>query len=265
MPRISVITINYNNREGLANTIQSVAAQNYNDYEYIIIDGGSNDGSKEVIDSYADTITYWVSEADKGIYNAMNKGIRKAKGDYVLFLNSGDELDNEHSLSEAVKHIDDTDFIVFDIRLIAPDKTERLKTHPQLLNFYYLFNSNIAHQSLLIKHSLFESIGLYDETLKIMSDWKFNILAMFKHNASYKSVNYSLSRFMLDGVSSLPAYRNIVDKERESILKNEFSQYYDDYIKLNPTYYISAKRSKNIYIRKVQTFFSKIVILLSKY
>ena len=82
--KLSVITINYNNRDGLKKTIESVVNQTYKDFEYIIIDGGSTDGSVEVLKEYSDKIDYWVSEPDKGIYNAMNKGIDIAKGEYVM-------------------------------------------------------------------------------------------------------------------------------------------------------------------------------------
>ena len=90
MPQITVITINYNNRDGLRKTIDSVVNQTHNDYEYIIIDGGSTDGSLDVIKLYSNRIDYWKSEPDRGIYNAMNKGIDVARGEYCIFLNSGD-------------------------------------------------------------------------------------------------------------------------------------------------------------------------------
>ena len=92
MPKLSIITINLNNAEGLRKTIPSVISQTYCDFEYIVIDGGSTDGSVDVIKKYADKLSYWVSEPDAGIYNAMNKGIRKAGGEYCQFLNSGDWL-----------------------------------------------------------------------------------------------------------------------------------------------------------------------------
>ena len=79
--KLSIITVNYNNREGLQRTIDSVVSQTFRDFEWIVIDGGSTDGSKELIKQYADHFSYWVSEPDKGIYNAMNKGILKATGE----------------------------------------------------------------------------------------------------------------------------------------------------------------------------------------
>ena len=98
--KFSIITINYNNCEGLRRTIESVVNQTCHDFEYIIIDGGSTDGSVDVIKQYADQIDYWVSEPDKGIYNAMNKGVAVAKGEYCLFLNSGDSLHNNSALAK---------------------------------------------------------------------------------------------------------------------------------------------------------------------
>jgi len=83
--KLSIITINYNNCAGLKRTIDSVVSQSFKDYEWIVIDGGSKDGSKDLIEQYSDSFTYWVSEPDNGIYNAMNKGIEKANGEWMLF------------------------------------------------------------------------------------------------------------------------------------------------------------------------------------
>ncbi|MEP7170167.1 MAG: glycosyltransferase, partial [Bacteroidota bacterium] len=100
MPLFSIITVNLNNAAGLKKTIESVVTQTFNDVEYIIIDGASTDGSKEVIKNYETKISYWVSEKDTGIYNAMNKAIKKAKAEYCLFLNSGDSLTNKKVLND---------------------------------------------------------------------------------------------------------------------------------------------------------------------
>ena len=110
--KFSIITINYNNVEGLRNTIKSVVNQTYTDYEFIIIDGGSTDGSVEVIKEYANIITYWVSEPDKGIYNAMNKGIEVANGEYLNFMNSGDCFYNNDVLQKVADYHLEKDMIV---------------------------------------------------------------------------------------------------------------------------------------------------------
>ena len=90
----SIITINYNNSEGLRQTIDSVVSQTYHEYEYIVIDGGSTDGSVDIIGFFSDKVDYWVSEKDRGIYHAMNKGVAQAHGDYCIFMNSGDSFYN---------------------------------------------------------------------------------------------------------------------------------------------------------------------------
>ena len=101
MLRLSIITVNLNNVTGLRNTIESVINQSFNEYEYIIIDGGSVDGSVEVIKEFSNKIAYWVSEPDNGIYNAMNKGLKQSAGEIVTFLNSGDEYLSNISLEIA--------------------------------------------------------------------------------------------------------------------------------------------------------------------
>lgn len=116
--KLSIITVNRNNTEGLRKTIESVVSQTYTDFEYIIIDGASTDGSVDIIKEYADRITYWVSEPDNGIYNAMNKGILKAKGEYLQFLNSGDWLVDEGVLQTMIKYTDDVDILIGNIYLI---------------------------------------------------------------------------------------------------------------------------------------------------
>jgi glycosyltransferase involved in cell wall biosynthesis len=121
--KLSIITINKDNARGLEKTIQSVMGQTYNDFEYIVIDGASSDDSVDIIKRYADRMTYWVSEPDTGIYNAMNKGIRKAQGEYCLFLNSGDVLINSNSLKDAfeeISHCLEIEFIIRDTALSLP-------------------------------------------------------------------------------------------------------------------------------------------------
>lgn len=116
--KLSIITINYDNKEGLLKTILSVVNQINHDYEYIIIDGGSNDGSVDIIKDYADKIDYWVSSKDKGIYNAMNKGIDVAKGEYCIFMNSGDTFYDSNTLKLCIPCLDGTDVLAGDVSWI---------------------------------------------------------------------------------------------------------------------------------------------------
>lgn len=262
---ISIVTINFNDSKGIEKTIKSVINQSYSNIEYLVIDGGSTDDSMEIIQEHSSKIDYWISEPDKGIYNAMNKGILKATGDYIIFINSGDSLEDNSALERAVSYFNNEDIIVFDINSIDGSK-KTIKSHPQILSFYYLFNTNIAHQAQFTKRTLFDKVGLYDENLRYLSDWKFNILALFKHFVSFKSIQgVTISNFMMDGVSSSLEHRPKLDAEREKVLKEEFAPFYDDYKRLNPIFSIVASRSKNKGIRKVQTLLGKIVIYLSRF
>ncbi len=167
--KLSIITVNYNNKAGLQKTIDSVVAQTWRDFEWIIIDGGSTDGSKELIEQYQQHFSFWCSEPDKGVYNAMNKGIEKAQGEYLLFLNSGDALYDEHVL----QNVDDL-HITADI---ISGQVERMDNH-QLLRTYdksilmQLYRDTLNHQGTFIKRTLFDDLR-YDESLKVVSDWKF--------------------------------------------------------------------------------------------
>ena len=114
---LSIITINYNNRDGLRSTLGSIRQQQLQALEVIVIDGGSDDGSQKVISEYKDTISFSISEKDQGIYDAMNKGIQKAKGNFLLFLNSGDQLAYPDSLEKASKFLKKKLYITFAILL----------------------------------------------------------------------------------------------------------------------------------------------------
>ena len=103
--KLSIITINYNNCEGLRETILSVVEQTCKQFEWIIVDGGSQDGSVALLEQYRSYFSYWCSETDKGIYNAMNKGLQHAHGDYCLFLNSGDRLTNNRIIEQVMHEL----------------------------------------------------------------------------------------------------------------------------------------------------------------
>lgn len=201
-PKITIITINYNNREGLEKTIKNVISQSYKDFEYIVIDGGSQDGSKEVIESFADKISYWVSEPDKGIYNAMNKGIGKANGEYLLFLNSGDKLFNNDSLVNTLPYLEKEDIVYGDLEVIG-DKESYIKKYTDQLSFHYFYIESLPHPATFIRKTAFERFGDYDESFKIISDWKWFLEAIIFKKATCKHVPLIISSFYLDGISSV--------------------------------------------------------------
>lgn len=202
--KISIITINYNNRNGLQKTIDSVITQTFKDFEWIIIDGGSTDGSKKLIEEYSQYITYWVSEPDKGIYNAMNKGIKIAKGEYLLFLNSGDWLLKNNILEKISVYLWKTDIVFGYVARVINNIMTNLtgfltKDNITLSDLYY---QTIPHQATFFRKELFTKFGLYDETLEIVADRKFYIRTIIYGNVSIKFIPIPISYFEEGGISS---------------------------------------------------------------
>ncbi|KIA85258.1 glycosyltransferase family 2 protein [Flavobacterium sp. AED] len=225
--KISIITINYNNLVGLKRTVESVLNQTWKEFEYIVIDGGSTDGSMTYIESQNEHINYWVSETDNGIYNAMNKGILKATGEYLLFLNSGDYFYSDTSLQENQNRIANHDLIYFNLNVID-DNNRFLKKYPNQLSFFYFRNDTLPHPATFIRASLFSKIGMYDESFKIVSDWKFFMESICKFNCSYIRIDETLATFHLDGLSSDPQNKILIFEEKQKVLKSDFQAFISD-------------------------------------
>lgn len=225
--KLSIVTINYNDAIGLERTIQSVITQTFKDFEYIIIDGNSTDGSKEIIKKYSEKIQVAISEPDTGIYNAMNKGAALAKGEYLLFLNSGDNLKYENSLEELF-NLDPKDDIVSSICIDYTETKEYLKIPPKEISLYTFISGSLPHPSTIIKNSVFKQIGGYIEDYKIISDWCFFIDALLIHRVSYSFTNVQLSEFNCYGISST----NLCSEAKEGIdfLNNRFGPILKDYL-----------------------------------
>ena len=230
-PKISIITINFNNEVGLALTMDSVLTQSYPLIEYIVIDGGSTDRSKAVIENHASALACWASEADTGIYNAMNKGIKKATGDYILFLNSGDSLIDNQIIENVVAIGLTHDLVYGDLQFFNSEK-QWVWQLPATLTFNTFYTNTIAHPSTFIRRSLFDTVGLYDEGLSIVSDWKFFLLATAKFNCSYKHIDQIISAYNFDGLSSKPENLPAINAERKNVLEQEFPFFIPDYADL---------------------------------
>lgn len=217
MLQLSIITINYNNAVGLQKTMESVIHQNFKDYEYIIIDGASNDGSVDVIKKYADKINYWISEKDTGIYNAMNKGIQKAQGEYLLFLNSGDFLINKDVIQKVFSKKQVADILYGELIFDFGGENKKLAKLPEQLTREYIFVDNIWHPSSFIKRELFTKLGLYSARYKIASDYDFffNAIAMKKVTTQY--LNFPISVYDTGGLSSSPHNLKKINEERNAI------------------------------------------------
>ena len=275
--KLSIITINYNNAEGLRRTLASVATQTYHNIEHIIIDGGSNDGSVDIIRDYESTNLLnsgsidikWVSEPDKGIYNSMNKGIEIALGrrivnsfnrseqredkhckadqsegigdknkelsDYIQILNSADTLISDTIIECMMAQLKENDFPDLLYGNSVNDRVSRHKSsHGPNLDYSLrlFYNNTYPHESTFFKKELFseDGYGLYDESLKIVSDWKWYLQAIGLGNVKPVYVDIDVILFDMNGISS--TNKQLDTQERRRVLKEVLPPaIYADYVK----------------------------------
>lgn len=201
--KLSIITINYNNKAGLLKTIDSVMSQTWRDFEWIIIDGGSMDGSKEVIESNVSNpkskISYWCSEPDKGIYNAINKGLSHAIGDYISCMNSGDVFHASNTLKEIFSKEHTADIIYGDNIELNPGQLPVRCGFRYPVDIYWLYRANICHQAMFTKRHLLRN-G-YDENFKIAADYAM-LLQVAMNGGTFEHVNVVVCDYDHDGISA---------------------------------------------------------------
>lgn len=200
MKKFSIITINFNNKEGLRKTLDSVVCQTFTDYELIVIDGGSTDGGAALLEEYGKYITFGVSEPDKGVYNAQNKGVQHASGEYCIFMNSGDSFYSNDVLECVAKELKDgIDIAVGNTYFYKNESENRYAYAPEYITLWRVY-IGINHQSAFIKRQLLLD-NPYDETLKICADWKFWLQELVKNERSYQHLNIIVAQYDLNGVS----------------------------------------------------------------
>ena len=248
IPKLSVITINFNNSCGLRKTVQSVISQTYRDFEYIIIDGQSSDGSVEVIESFTNIqpgvyspfvstinnpepcapcpvpITFWLSEPDDGIYQAMNKGIRQARGEYLLFLNSGDYFVNNEVLQEVFSKSHEADLILGRCNITDNGKLVFTTHPPQKLTFGFLYNNGLAHQSTFIKRELFSQYGYYREDFRYNADIEFWYRTIVLNHCSTETLGIVISEYNLEGISTKENHTEAYRREMDDIYSHPLLQ-----------------------------------------
>ena len=263
--KLSIITITYNNAEGLRKTLASVASQTFRDFEHIIVDGGSTDESVEIIREYADNeairqagyeairqenskadkqassphhlITsspiIWISEKDRGIYDAQNKGIRLAHGEYCYFLNAGDTfckndvLERMFSPNSLISSspLTSTPDILYGNEIIVDGNGQRVGIARGVANpsFVDLYNSCMKHQASFIRRELFDQYGMYDDTMRVCADfdWFFRVIAFHDEvTLLYKDVD--IAYFENTGLSYHAP--ELCAKERQQILDRYMSK-----------------------------------------
>lgn len=205
--KLSIVTINYNNRDGLERTICSVAEQTERPYEYIVVDGGSTDGGVDVIHKHETHLTRWVSEKDGGLYAAINKGTRMATGDYCLYLNSGDTL---HS-TDVIARINALDYRE-DFMEGRANTVNGISTPPEKYTLgTFLYFRNPYHQACLIKRTMVIERP-YDESYRLASDLAFNIDSLVVHACSYRPLDIIICDYEPGGRSATIEHQDEIDR-----------------------------------------------------
>ncbi|SEO78779.1 Glycosyltransferase involved in cell wall bisynthesis [Mucilaginibacter gossypiicola] len=219
-PRLSVVTIVYNNVRDIERTIRSVVNQTYTNIEYIIVDGLSNDGTLQVIDKYKSQVTKFISEKDEGIYDAMNKGLTLATGDYVIFMNSGDEFYDGKTVAAVFASADDADIYYGETEMIDDDGNslgQRRHKAPEKFTWRgFKYGMSISHQAIYIRRSLAEP---YDRRYQLSSDIDWIIRAA-KKAKKIINVNRYVAKYLVGGMSKKKHRQSLM--ERFDIMKRNY-------------------------------------------
>lgn len=206
-PKVSIITVCFNSAKTIRDTIESVLSQDYPDIEYIIVDGGSSDETLLIAKEYADRIAVIISESDRGIYDAMNKGVALATGDIVGMLNSDDVYINEHAVSELMKTMQDAnaDSVFADLVIVDPlnlGKVLRYYDSSYFTPSKFRFGWMPAHPTFFVKKALYDKVGRYSLDYKISADYEMLIRLLWVEKASYAYLQKPMVRMRHGGAST---------------------------------------------------------------
>ena len=234
--KLSIITITRNDLEGLKRTAQSIASQSWKDYEWLVIDGASTDGTVDFIRSLERQPDYWVSEPDKGIYDAMNKGIVRSTGEYLLFMNSGDSFYASDTLAQCFSSFPDADVIYGDAFFIYPKRKKKM-TYPEQMNLYYFRKRSLCHQATFIRASLLRDSEGYSTNYQIVSDWRQWLVWLIEER-TFVHLPVTVCNYMMDGLSTRMC--KVSDVEREAVYRDL----------LPPVFYHLMKAEEELHMQK---------------
>jgi glycosyltransferase involved in cell wall biosynthesis len=239
-PLVSIVTVNLNHRDGLARTLDSIRRQTFTDREVIVVDGGSTDGSVDLVRAHAGAVvTDWVSEKDAGVYDAMNKGVRRARGTYCLFLNGGDAFAADDALEKVLAAAPPVEDLIYaDVLIEAVDGAIRRCSPPATLDWDYFMVNTLPHQTTLFRRDLFERVGLYDPRFRICGDFEFLLRAVVVRGATTRHVAVPLAVQVDGGISSRPETFALLREERKRAKESALSPLLLDHWQR----YLAAKR-----------------------
>ena len=249
-PKISIITVAFNSAKTIKGTIESIISQDYNNIEYLIIDGGSKDGTMEIVKSYSEHVKYYVSESDNGIYDAMNKGIRAATGDVIGILNSDDFYPNSFVLSNVAKLFQkySCDAVYGDLVYVKANDINKIKRYWQAGEYSTSKIKNgwmLPHPTFFVKKKIYTRYGLYDTDLKSAADYEMILKLLYKHNISVHYLPMILVNMRMGGESNKSFWNRIKANKEDSLAwtKNQ----------LNKPMFVRLKKP----LQKLKQFFLK--------
>lgn len=227
VPKYSIITVCLNAKDGLKRTLHSIEQQIFDNFEWIIVDGGSTDGTVDIVRDHP-CVNHLISEPDEGIYDAMNKGIKISSGEYLLFLNAGDWLYNKKTLSDVEEHLK-TDIVTGNLAVIDNSGVISLRKYDACkIDKKYLYNKTLPHQSTFIKKNLFYEYGLYCNEFKIKGDHDF-FARVFSREISFSFSSVCIAFFCLDGLSFRMKKSRLFNHELVLVRKRNFKPLYRGY------------------------------------
>jgi glycosyltransferase involved in cell wall biosynthesis len=199
---VSVVTVCLNDGAGLARTIDSVRRQSFEDRELLVVDGGSHDDSLDVIRRSGDAVTWWTSEPDGGVFEGQNKGARRARGEWLVFLNAGDRFASEDALRLALEGADGADIVYGDVIWEKPNGEQWVSQQPDPLTLEFFMRTALPHQATAVRRSVFERLGPFDTSFQVAADHAFFLKSIIVHGARTKHVPAPLAVQMFGGRST---------------------------------------------------------------
>jgi glycosyltransferase involved in cell wall biosynthesis len=239
--KISVITVVLNSRQYIEDCIRSVLSQTYKDIEYIVVDGGSTDGTKEIIRKRGDEISQWISEPDKGMYDAMNKGVELATGDVIGFLNSDDVYNDDNVLDKVAKELErqDVDSVFADLVYVARKNPEKIVRYYRARNFtpnMFAYGWMPPHPTFFVKRDCYKRLGLFKTDYSIAADYELMVRFIGKHNITYQYVPEIIVKMKTGGRSTKNLRSNFILNQEiiraceENGIKTNYLKVYSKYL-----------------------------------
>jgi glycosyltransferase involved in cell wall biosynthesis len=257
---VSIITVCFNERERIRETLVSAIEQSYPHKELIVVDGGSTDGTREIIAEFSSDIDHLISENDDGVYHAMNKGFSLATGDYIFFLNGGDKFHDPKVLSKVFLDRDTSYEIIFgDISYVYPNGKITTSHLPSTVGYLFFTFNTICHQALFCIRKILAESGGFNTNYKIAADYDFLLSAFFTKHYSSEHITTPISYFYRDGVSHAQESKSLLREERLEIQEKHLPW---PYFKLSQLRYWALRHKDRVPAGKIKQLGNRLFNLI---